>query len=208
MQKPYIIIGGGGHTKVLVGLLEACGLPVLGIVTSNAALLGSIIGSAEVVGLEGEYPLDAAAVTLVNGVGNIASGKGTGIGPRAALYARYTAQGFAFLACISPHAAVQPHATVEAGAQIMAGAVVQPYARIGSNTIINTRAAIDHDCVVGSHSHVAPGAVLCGNVRIGEASHIGAGAVILQNVTVGSNVVIGAGCIVSHDVADGTILRP
>lgn len=207
MQKPFIIIGGGGHTKVLLGMLSAAGLPVHGIVTSNAALVGQTIGSAAVLGLEGEYALDAGGVALINGVGNVASSKGSGIAPRAALYERYVAQGFDFPACISMHAMVQPFVDIAAGAQIMAGAVVQPYARLGVNTIINTRASVDHDAVVGNHSHVAPGAILCGNVKIGESSHIGAGAVILQNVTVGSHAVIGAGCVISRDVPDGAVIR-
>lgn len=207
VAKASIIIGGGGHSHVLIGLMQAAALPLRGIITSNPELVGTTVLGVPVLGLEGEVELSVAEVMLMNGVGNHASSKGTGIAPRATLFDRYCAQGFEFLTCVSPDAMVQPHVSLQHGAQVMAGVVIQPNARIGENAIINTRASVDHDCVVESHCHIAPGAVLCGHVQVGRATHIGAGAVILQNVRVGSNVVIGAGCVVSRDVPDGAVIR-
>ena len=207
-QKEIVVIGGGGHTRVLVGVAASLAWPIRGIITRNAQLVGTSIHDVAVLGLEESYVLNADEVTLINGVGNAANRKGTGLDVRSGIYARYTAQGFTFLTLVSPDAMVQPFATLHAGAQVMAGAVVQAGCVVGENSIINTRVTIDHDCHIGEHCHVAPGAVLCGDVVVGAASHIGAGAIITQGVRIGSNVVVGAGALVTRDVPDGMLLRP
>lgn len=207
-QQQIVIIGGGGHTRVLIGMVQAAGLPLRGIVTANAALLGIQILGVPVLGLEDKLTLDAAEITLLNGVGNLANSTGSGLATRAALFQRYRVRGFAFPPLVSGQAIVQPHVRIGEGAQVMPGAVIQPGATLGENVIINTRASIDHDCRIDAHCHIAPGAVLCGHVQVGEQTHIGAGAVITQGVRIGSHAVIGAGAIVTRHVPDGMIVRP
>lgn len=208
MKRELVIIGGGGHTRVLIGMAQAAGLAVRGIITSNTALLGEHILDVPVLGLEGEVTLDPAEVTLLNGVGNRASRQGAGLAPRAALYHLYRAQGFDFLPLISNAAAILPHVMMGEGVQVMAGAVVQAGAVLGENVIVNTRASIDHDVVIYPHCHIAPAATLCGGVVVGEETHIGAGAVIIQGIRIGCNVVIGAGAVVTRHVPDNAIIRP
>ncbi len=208
MTKELIIIGGGGHSRVLIGMAQAAGQTVRGVVTSNAALVGTDIFGVPVLGLEDEIMLDPKEVTLVNGVGNLAGSSGPGLMPRIELYQRYIAHGFDFLPLISPQAMVQTHVILRNGVQVMAGVVIQPGSVISENCILNTRCSIDHDVVIEPHCHIAPGAVLCGNVSIGEGAHIGAGAVIIQGVRIGRNAVIGAGAMVTKHVADGFIVRP
>ena len=190
MKREIIIIGGGGHTRVLIGMAQAAGLAIKGVITSNAALLGEFILDVPVLGLEDEVALEPASVLLVNGVGNRASRRGSGLQPRAAIYQRYRARGFDFLPLVSNHAVVQPHVIMGEGVQVMPGAVVEPGAIIGEDVIINTRATIDHDVIIYPHCHVAPGAVLCGNVVVGEETHIGSGAVVIQGIRIFCNVVV------------------
>lgn len=206
-NHPIVIVGGGGHTKVLIGMLKRLELPIQGIITSNDALLGGEVHGVPVLGLEGQVSLSPQQVAIVNGVGNWASSKGSGLDVRAAIYQRYTDQGFFVAPVISNRAITQPDIMLGHGVQVMPGAVIQPGAMVGENAIINTRAAVDHDCVIAPHVHVAPGAVLCGSVSVGERTHIGAGAIIIQGVKIGANVVIGAGVTVTRDVADNEVVR-
>lgn len=207
-KKPVIIIGGGGHTRVLIGMLHAAGAELRGIITGDTNLLGEEIHGVPVLGLEKDFTLRPDEVTLVNGVGNTASLKGAGLGVRADIYKRYRALGFDFLPVISPQAMLQSDITLGEGVQVMPGAVVQPGAMLGENVIINTRASVDHDVVLSPHAHIAPGAILCGNVLVGEQSHIGAGAVIIQGISIGARVVIGAGAIITRNIADGAVVLP
>ncbi|MEJ0009713.1 MAG: acetyltransferase [Alphaproteobacteria bacterium] len=204
-SRSIIIVGGGGHTSALLGVLLAQRAPLAGIITSNPALLGSEVHGVPVLGLEKEYKLDAAKHAIVNGVGNRASAAGSGLKPRAGLYERYAQAGFRIAPVVSAQAILLPAVTQGEGVQIMPGVVVQAGAMLGEDALLNTGALIDHDSVIGPHVHVGPGAVLCGNVSVGALTHIGAGAVVIQDIRIGSNAVIGAGAVVRRDVADGEI---
>lgn len=204
---PIVIVGGGGHTRVLIGMLKRAQLRLHGIVTTDEALLGTEIHGVGVLGLEDKVTLDPAEIAIVNGVGNHASGGGSGLEIRAAVYRRYAEKGFFIAPVISGDAVTQPDITVGAGVQVMPGAVIQPGAMIGENAIINTGALVDHDAVIAPHAHIAPGAVICGGASVGEMSHVGAGAVILQGIKIGARAVIGAGITVRRDVGGGVIFK-
>ena len=205
---PVVIVGGGGHTRVLIGMLQRAGVAIYGIITCNETLLGSAMMGVDVLGLEHDFALKPDEVTMVNGVGNSASRAGSMLDARAGVYHRYRARGLDFLPIVSGDAVIQPEVIMGDGVQVMPGAVIQPCAMIGENVIINTRASIDHDVIIYPHAHIAPGATLCGGVTIGEETHIGAGAVIIQGVRIGSHAVIGAGAVVTRHVPDGVLVLP
>ncbi len=197
LELPVIVIGGGGHAKVLISTLLLCRRNILGFVELNPAaspLLGiSYLGSDAAV-----LPHAPGDVRLVNGVGSTGS-----TASRQDVYDRFTHEGYCFATVIHPSAIVAPEVQIEDGVQIMAGAILQPGSCVGSNAIVNTGAIIDHDCVVGAHAHIAPGAVLSGGVRVYSGAHIGTGACIIQGVSIGAGSVVGAGAVVIKDVSPG-----
>lgn len=197
LELPVIVIGGGGHARVLMSTLLLCGRIVLGFVDLNPAappLLGiKCLGSDAAVLFHA--PGD---VQLVNGVGSAGS-----TAKRMELYDRFTREGYRFAAVIHPSAIIAPEAQIEDGVQIMAAAVLQPGSRIGSNAIVNTGAIVDHDCIVGTHAHIGPRAVLSGGVRVETSAHIGTGACIIQGISIGTASLVGAGAVVIKDVPPG-----
>lgn len=203
---PYIIIGGGGHTRVLLGVLRLMGEQVQGILTRDETIVGNTIMDAPVLGTDGKFAIEKGQFQLINGVGNRASRQGSGLEIRAAATARYEALGIHMESVIAPNANIMPEVKIHHGAQVMAGVTIQPYAVIGAGSIVNTNALIDHDVTIGEHTHIAPGAILCGNVSVGGLTHIGAGAIILQGLTIGHNCVIGAGVTISKNVTDGAVV--
>lgn len=194
-----IIVGAGGHAKVLADALIAIGCPVKGFVDVDRAKWGSrvldlpVLGGAELIL---EYP--RSSVCLVNGIGSVAS-----MALRRDVYARFAAIGYNFGTVIHPSAIIAKTVQLGAGVQVMAGAVIQADTTIGENTIINTRAAIDHDCLVGRHCHIAPGCVISGGVHIEDEVHLGVGAVVRQNVCLRRAVVVGAGAVVISNFDEG-----
>ncbi|GGJ11273.1 pilus assembly protein [Alicyclobacillus cellulosilyticus] len=198
-MKPIIVLGGGGHARVLLEALCAAGVSVLGFTVAEPDTGPSHIGGVPCLGTDevlAHYL--PSEIELVNGVG--------GAGDTAArirVYKRFVDLGFQFATVIHPSAVVASSVEIGRGVQVMAGAVVQPGARIGDNAIVNTRASVDHDCDVGPHAHIAPGVTLCGGVRVGLGSHIGAGATVIQNVCIGQWCLVGAGALVLRDVPDG-----
>lgn len=197
LELPVIIIGGGGHAKVLASMLLLCRRTILGFVDLNPTappLLGiKCLGDDNAVSLHA-----ASDVQLVNGIGSAQS-----TANRKDVYKRFTREGYGFATVIHPLAIVARDVQIEDGVQVMAGAILQSGSKVGSNAIINTGAIVDHDCVVGAHVHIAPGAVLSGGVRVESGAHIGTGACIIQGVFIGAASVVGAGAVVIRDVSSG-----
>ncbi len=200
MIRPVIIIGSGGHAKVVIEALRCSGIPILGhtdaeIAKESLDLAGvPYLGSDEA--LNGHDP---NTILLANGIGSTGDPA-----TRIRAFKRLHDRGFQFTRIIHPSTVIAGDADLGEGVQIMAGAIIQPGCRIGINAIVNTGAHIDHDCDIGEHVHVAPGAVLCGEVTIGTRCHIGAGAVITQKISVGADCLIAAGTVVTTMVKKGT----
>lgn len=97
---------------------------------------------------------------------------------------------------------VDRQTNIDEGTVILHNSVIQRDTTIGKYCIINTNASVDHDCNIGNFVHIAPNSTLCGNVTVGDNTLIGAGAVVIPGVTIGKNCIIGAGTVVLADVKD------
>lgn len=197
---PLVLLGAGGHAKVVLSLARAAGLALHGVCDPLLARQGVAQWRGLPV-LGGDEALDAlapSAVALALGIGQLVQGT-----LRRDVYERLARRGFRFPALVHPHAWVDPSAVLADGVQVMAGAVVQADCRVGENTIVNTRASLDHDCRIGAHVHVAPGACLCGTVRVGDGAFVGAGATVLPNLTLGEHAVVAAGATLARALPPG-----
>jgi UDP-perosamine 4-acetyltransferase len=199
MIKPVIIIGGGGHARVLISTLKTLRREIIGILHPDLTMAGQLIEGIPVLGDDDkvlEYPTDE--IELVNGIGSVSSTE-----KRKSIYTSFKHNGYSFARVIHPAATIAGDVRLMEGVQIMAGAVLQTGCDIGENAIINTGAVIDHDCTIGEHAHIAPGAVLSGGVSIGAMGHIGTAAIVIQGITIGEKTVVGAGSVVVHDIPAG-----
>jgi UDP-perosamine 4-acetyltransferase len=198
MSISVIILGAGGHAKVLITALMASSVVIAGIVDSDTALIGTKIFGIPVLGGDGLVvnEFSSSETMLVNGLGSVSLPV-----KRKQLFENFKSLGYGFVTVIHPSAVIALDVVIDEGAQVMAGAVIQTGTRIGSNCIINTRASVDHDCSIGDHSHIAPGVTLSGGVTVGACSHIGTGATVVQGVSIGAESIIGAGSVVLKDVA-------
>lgn len=196
---PVIVLGAGGHAKVLIDVLRLSSTEILAVTDADARKHGSTVAGLRVVGGDDAVlQHDPAHVQLVNGVGSTDRPH-----MRRRLFDEFKRRGYVFQSVTHPSAMIAADAVLEEGAQVMAGAVIQPGSRIGMNAIVNTGACVDHDCAVGAHVHLAPGVVLSGHVRVGDGAHLGTGACVIQGVTIGENCVIGAGAVVLTDIPAG-----
>lgn len=194
-----ILLGAGGHAKVLIDALRSRGLGIHGIVDADPARHGQTLSGVPIVGDDNAvFAMAAETIWLVNGVGSVRVSAA-----RRRLHESFKARGYRFAGVVHASAIVAPDVVLAEGVQVMAGAVVQTGCRIGEGAIINTRATLDHDCEIGAHTHLSPGVTLCGSVVVGEGSHIGAGATVIQGVRIGRNSMVAAGAVVIRDVPDG-----
>ena len=194
MSLPVIIIGGGGHAKVLADMLKLEGRELLGYTDSSARF--SPAPGLLYLGTDNDLrSYSPSGVCLANGVGSVRSASN-----RRRVFESLKTKGYEFAVVVHPSAIIASDVQLEEGVQVMARAVIQPGSHIGINSIVNTGAIVDHDCEIDAHVHVAPGAVLSGNVRLGEEAHIGSGATIIQGMVVGSRSLVGAGAVVVRNV--------
>ncbi|MEC9347185.1 MAG: acetyltransferase [Pseudomonadota bacterium] len=193
-----VILGAGGHARVVLALLRALGRKVRGCIAPDRP---GPAWPADVPWLGDDAILDAldpATTELANGIGS------TGDPSRRIEAFRLAREaGFRFPPLVHPSAVVDPTAMLDAGSQVMAGAVLQCGVTVGTNVIVNTGAVVDHDCRIGDDAHLAPGTTLSGTVRIGDHAHLGTGATVIQNVHVGDGALVAAGAVVVEDVPAG-----
>ena len=197
LPLPVILVGGGGHAKVLASTLLLLHRKILGFVDPKPSL-PPLLGIPHLGGDAAVFLHPPDRVRLVNAVGSTGS---TAL--RRKIYEQFREKKYVFETVIHPAAIIAPEVQAEDGVQVMAGAVVQPGSHLGADVIINTGARIDHDCTIGAHAHIAPGATLSGQVEIGTGAHVGTGASIIQGIVVGATSVVGAGAVVVHHVPAG-----
>jgi sugar O-acyltransferase (sialic acid O-acetyltransferase NeuD family) len=187
-----IVIGAGGHGKVVVSTLLAAGVDVVGVFDDDEKKWGS-----EILGVPVTGPLAGA-----EGHGHLAV---LGIGNNEARQRLADQLGIGWATAVHPNAWIHPSVRLGEGSVVFAGAVIQPDAILGKHVIVNTGALIDHDCEVGDYAHVAPGVQLAGGVRLGEGAFLGIGCSAIPGVRVGAWTTVGAGAAVVSDLPSGVM---
>jgi UDP-perosamine 4-acetyltransferase len=195
-----IIIGAGGHARVLVEALRQYRSDILGFVTQDREDASGVMTGIPRIGNDRDlHARGPAGILLVNGVGSVANPD-----RRRAIYDDFHRAGFAFATVVHPSALVASDVAIGEGTQIMTSCVLQPGVRIGVNAIVNTGAIVDHDTIIGDHAHIAPGVCLSGGIIVGDSAHVGVGATVIQGIRIGDGAVVAAGAVVTADVLAGT----
>lgn len=197
-RPPVVIVGAGGHAKVVIELIRAEGAyRPIGCTDAGPgpdAVLGlPLLGDDTVLPTLLEQGVRHAFVALGGNALRLKIGR------------KVEALGFTLINAVSPRATLSASATIGRGVAIMAGAVINAEASIGDLAIINTNASVDHDGVIGEAAHIAPGCALAGNVRVGPLAFLGVGTSVIPGVVIGESAMIGAGAAVVRDVAAKTV---
>jgi sugar O-acyltransferase (sialic acid O-acetyltransferase NeuD family) len=202
-MKPLILIGGGGHCRSCIDVIESEGTyQIVGIIERENARAVSTIDY-ELLGTDGDLPsLVAQYRSAVVTVGQIKSPE-----IRIRLFQTLQVLSANIPVIVSPHAYVSRYAQISAGTFVMHGAFVNAKADICENCIINSQALIEHDVTIESHCHISTGAKINGHAYIETGTFIGSGAVIKEGVRIGSQCIVGAGTVVLRDLPPGTIFR-
>ncbi len=198
--KPVLLIGSGGHARVVADMLRCSGREILGILSPDLRR-GEDVSGIKVLG-DDEVIRNYSPehIELANGIGALPSKV-----LRWTLAKSFREKGFCFSTIIHPGAIVARDVRLAEGVQIMAGAVLQPGVTVGRDTIINTRVSVDHDCRIAECCHLAPGVTLSGDVSVGRLSHVGTGACAIHGVSIGKEVIVAAGSIVYRNIPDNVI---
>lgn len=202
MKGKYIILGAGGHAKVVLDILELNQEEIYGLTDAEFRYGDTCMGYC-VLGTD-----DILAELYQQGIKNAAMGIGHVGNPliRNKVYCGAKKIGYTFPNVIHLSAVVARTCRMGEGNLLAAQCVLNPEAEIGNLCIVNTGAVIEHECRIGDGVHLAPNATVLGAATVGSNSFIGAGSVILQGIHIGQNCIIGAGCVVISDVDDNSVV--
>ena len=196
-DKSIIVLGAGGHARVLLDMLLSQGCKVIGLTDEDASLWGQSVFGVPVLGddrcIQRYLRRD---IMLVNGIGSVDS-----MQLHRQVYEAMKRQGYSFAQVVSSATVISDRVVLDEGVLVMPGVVVNEGTSIGANTILNTRSVLDHECRIGKHVHIAPGCVLSGNVVVGDNVHIGTGSTVIQGIHIGEGTLVGAGSVVVKDIA-------
>lgn len=202
-QNPVVVVGFGGHGKVVVDALLASGRQVIGVTDLDPPQPGSKLryfSDEDVWSKFSPQDIDVA-------VGIASIWPVDGQSARVKAVKSYESRGYEIVGFVHPAAHVAKSASISPQAQIHAGAIIQSNATVGAHTIINTLASVDHDCEIGDFCHVCPGSTLSGGVHISERTHVGPKACIIQGRSLGPASFVAAGATVVADVDANSYVR-
>ncbi len=194
MTGRVVVLGAGGHGRVVADILALTGWTVDGFLddAKNGSVSGlPVLGPFALAVESGFFDGRAAIVALGDNA------------QRAALSRALCDCGVTLATAIHPSAVVARDAVIGAGTMVGAGAIVGVAAHIGRFCIVNTAASVDHDCAVEDGAFVAPGARLCGGVRVGEGALVGAGAILLPGAVVSPGRTVPAGAVLRASPSPG-----
>ena len=196
MQKPLILVGGGGHCKSVLEAAESAGYSILGVLDMPEEV-GKEILSTKVIGTDDDIPAYVDKAELIITVGFI---KNPAI--RIKLYNKIKDAGGKLATVIASTAYVSKYAEIGEGTVVLHQAFVNAGAKVGKNVILNTMTDVDHDAAIGDFTHLSAGVLVAGEAKVGDRCFCGIGSTIQHTRIVTSDVILGAGTLVVKDISE------
>jgi UDP-N-acetylbacillosamine N-acetyltransferase len=198
-MRQAIIIGAGGHSRVVLSLLaEGANHSILGVVDVNLPKLNEGVSPEFIMGapvlplkfLENLLPHENLDLFIAIGDCELRHKWWKVLGEKK----------FCLPNLISVTSTIDLTSSIGGANIICARAFIGPNAILGDNNLINTGAILEHEAVIDSHCHVAPGSVIAGRAKVGSHCFIGAGSIIIDRLSVANFTVLGAGAVVVSDI--------
>jgi acetyltransferase EpsM len=188
-----VIIGAGGHSKVVADAAIRAGFRVRGFLDDHATVAPlpgyDVIGTVLDLVHNSQLQKDLLAV--------IAIGDNRA---RMHVVEKLGLPSERYALVIDPSAVVSRHASIAEGTVVLQGAIVNAGTVIGQHAILNTGCTIDHDCRIEHYAHISPGVNLAGGVAVGEGAHLGISSCVIPQCFVGNWSVVGAGAAVVQSI--------
>jgi len=191
-MKNIILIGGGGHCKSCIDVIEQQGTYEIAGIIDNPSEVGQKVLDYTVIGTDKDLQslreeFDYAFVTI---------GQLRAADLKIKLYNILIELDFNIPFIVSPLAYVSKYAQISQGTIVMHNAIVNAGASVGENCTINTNALIEHDVIIGDHCHISTGATINGGVVVSNECFIGSLATTKQYIKIPKKSFIKAGSIV------------
>ena len=177
MKRRLLILGAGGHGKVILDVAEAMKCYEAIHFLDDGKAVGEEVLGHHVMGKVSACHLHSSNYTdAIVALGNNEV--------RLELTRKLKRLGYHIPILIHPTSVVSKYANIKEGTVIMPLAVINANAKIGEACIINTGAIGEHDCIVGDGTHIAYRAVLGGGAKVGHQVLVDIGAILGRNAEI------------------------
>lgn len=197
MNENVVIIGAGGHAKVIADIIIKNNDKLIGFLDDNIVKETKIIEEYRVIGkIEDAIKLQQVNKNLkfIIGIGDNET--------RKKIADKYN---LSYYTAIHPSAVIGLNVEIEEGTTVMANSVINVNSKVGKHCIINTAVVVEHDNFIGDYVHLSPTTVLSGNVKVAELVHIGTGCKVKNNISINEKCVLGVGTVVVKDINESGI---
>lgn len=193
-MSDLIIIGGGGHAKVIIDIAKQNGCNIVGFLDDDIKV-SELLGYKRL-GSISDCVNYGSEVSFFIAIGNNKI--------RKEIFSKYSLN---YATLIHPSAIIGPSVSIGEGTVVMAGVVINASAKIGKQSIVNTACVVEHDVVIGDFTMLAPHSTVCGFTQIGNNCWLGAGATVNNVIKICDAVTVGSGSVVVKDITEsGTYL--
>ena len=198
-MRDLVIVGNGGHAKVVIDILEEVGdYNILGIITKNKGdKIG--IGGYKILGDDNllNELFNQGVKFAVIGVGGYSDNI-----RRRRIYENLKNIGFHLISAIHPTASISSTVLMGEGNVVFSGVVINPYVRLGNNIVVATGSTIDHDTEIKDHSFISAGVTVGAETKIEEEVLLALGSKVISGVNICKGAMIGAGCVITGNICE------
>lgn len=195
-KEDLILIGGGGHCKSCIDVIEQEGkYHIAGIIDIKENVGNKVLGYT-VIGCDDD--LNRILKEYNNffiTVGQIDTSY-----TRRKLYQLLNDENIVFPIIKSPSAYISKYSKLGKGSILMHNSVVNAESQIGSFNIINTNAVIEHDSIIGDFNHISVSSTVCGSVNIGNDCFLGSNSTVRNNININNSIIVGANSFVNRSL--------
>lgn len=175
MKKSLLIVGAGGHGKVVLDIAESTNEYEKISFLDDSKKIGEKVLGYEVIGkiADGhEYISEYTHAIIAIGNNDV----------RAELSKKFINLGYILPVLVHKSSVISKYAKVGQGTVIMPNVIINADTTIGDFAIINTRSIIEHDCVIGDGSHLSYGVLLGSGVKLDKKCMIDMGIIVQRNM--------------------------
>ncbi len=180
MRKEILLIGGGGHCKSVIDVIELEEKYTIAGIIDKKELIGQDVLGYEVIGCDDDLEklFKKYKYTIIT-VGQIKSNS-----LRVKLFDKVKEIGYKLPVIKSPLAYISKHSSIEEGTIVMHQVLVNINVKIGKNCIINTKALVEHDAIIEDNCHISTATVINGGVIVKENSFVGSNATTKEYIEI------------------------
>lgn len=187
LTKDIVILGTGGFSSELTGLLKDCSINIKGYISPNKQGNHFWLGDDSILS---HYCKDNKFLIAVGDTKL-----------RSLLTEKILKLGGKLFTFLHPDSYISKDSLISDGCVIYPKSIINSGVKIGIGTLINSGASIGHETEINSFCNISPNSALGGKCKIGKQVEIGIGASIIENIQICDDIKIGAGAVVIKDIS-------